>query len=190
MLWADASSITMSKTHNKMDDWMTQQLLQERRAAAKKIAAWCIDLSKIAPSDLLGVVSESGLVEEVDVSNALIQLALRVENEGVEVSKRRAGVKKKEFASAPPIPPTPPRQIVYSPPPEESNSVIDDDLPDDVNTSNVSYETVERSNKRKPKKQQPKAVTPPKKPTPNFTTPPRDEPSVVSKTGPSAADRK
>lgn len=41
-------------------------------------------------SDLLGVVSDSGLVDAMSVSNALIQLALRVEREGVVVSKCRA----------------------------------------------------------------------------------------------------
>ena len=179
MFWADASSITKDKLHSKMDAWTTQQLLQDRRATAKKIAAQCIDLSKIAPSDLMGIVSESGLVDEVDVSNALIQLALRVEKEGVELSKRRVGVKKKELPRLPPVPPSPP-QIVYCP--EESNSVVGD-FPQPVgDTSSSSLETV--GNKRRPKKQQPKSVTPQEKPSPNFTTPPRDAASVVSKSSP------
>lgn len=64
--------------------------VQERRTLAKQITARCIDLSKIAPSELLGFVSDSGLIDAMSVSNALIQLALRVEKEGVVVSKRRA----------------------------------------------------------------------------------------------------
>lgn len=43
----------------------------------------------------------------------------------------------------------------------------------DTSGSSLSYEHVDESNKRKPKKQEPKAVTPQKKPVPNFTTPER-----------------
>ena len=194
MLWADASSVVDDKLQSKMDAWATQLLTQDRRTEAKTIVAKCIDLSKIAPSDLMGVVSDSGLVDEVDVSNALIQLALRIEKEGVEVSKRRAIVKTKEI----PLPsPPPPPKIVYCHE-EESNSLADvlGGVGADTSGSSLSYEHVEQSNKRKPKKQEPKAVTPQKKPVPAFTTPERPEsperrgPSHVSKVTPSASDKK
>jgi hypothetical protein len=194
MLWADASSVFDEKLRKKMDVWATQLWMQDRCAEAKKIIAKCLDLSKIAPSDLMGVVSDSGLVDEVDVSNALIQLALRVENEGVEVSKRRAGTKK----ALPPPQPTPPPQIVYCRE-EETNSVAEilgRAGAADASGSSLSYEHVEQSNKRKPKKQEPKAVTPQKKPDPAFTTPERlatpvaREPSHVSKASSSTAEKK
>jgi hypothetical protein len=81
-----------------------------QREAAKSVVAECIDLSKIAPSDLLGIVTESGLVDEIDVSNALIQIVLRIEAEGEHLSKRRSG----DVRVVPrPASPSPRSQVLY-----------------------------------------------------------------------------
>lgn len=192
LLWVDASSHVDDKVQKKMDAWATLLSMQDRRAEAKMIVEKCIDLSKIAPSDLMGVVSDSGLVDEVNVTNAMIQLALRVEKEGVEVSKRRDG--------RPPPSPTPPPQIVYCHD-EESNSVAEilGRVRADTRGSSQSYEEhVEQSNKRKPKKQEPKVVTPQKEPVSAFSTPERlvapkglaREPSQISTVRPSTAEKK
>ena len=89
VIWSEAPCKQEQRPKN-MDAWAAQILIHNQREAAKPVVAECIDLSKIAPSDLLGVVTESGLVEETEVSNALIQIALRVETEGVHLSKRRS----------------------------------------------------------------------------------------------------
>jgi len=65
--------------------------LRERKRLARRYVENYIDLSSIAPSDLFGVVSESGLVGIDTISEALCQMALRAEKEGVIFSKRRAG---------------------------------------------------------------------------------------------------
>ena len=167
-----------------MDAWATQSLMQNRREAAKSIVAQCIDLSKIAPSDLLGIVAESGLVEETDISNALIQIALRVETEGAQLSKRRSDdlkVVPRSTSSPPSPPPFQPPQLSHCFE-DEADSVVDilGDLA-------VDHAPVEQSNKRKPSKQQPNDITPPRKPDPTFSTPerqlssPRDAPPASAR---------
>jgi len=64
--------------------------LQERRHVAKQMISRCINLSNIAPSQLLGFVSECDLVDGEEVSQAIVNLALRVELEGFPVSKHRS----------------------------------------------------------------------------------------------------
>jgi hypothetical protein len=187
--WAEAPSKQQQK---KMDAWATQILLHDQREAAKPIVVECIDLSKIAPSDLLGIVTESGLVEETDVSSALIQIALRVETEGVQLSRRRSD---NLMITPRPATPSSHAQISYGYGDSGIDSVVDilGDLTVDHQTaSSYTYVPVEQSNKRKPNMQQPKSITPPRKPEPSFSTPerppsmPRDAPSVA-RTSPSIA---
>lgn len=66
--------------------------MHERRELARGFAERYIDLSCIAPSDLFGCVTNSGLVGLDKVSDGLHELALRLESEGANVSKRRAAV--------------------------------------------------------------------------------------------------
>ena len=185
ILWADASSIVDDKLQRNVDTWATQLMLQDRREEAKKIVAKCIDLSKTAPSELMGVVSDSGLVDEVDVSNALIQLALRIEKEGVEVSKRRDGGKPKER------PPPPPHTVYCIEKEPISGAEILGQAGADASGSSLSYEHVEQdSNKRKLKKQYPKTVTPEKEPafaTPELST---REPYLISEAHASESKKK
>lgn len=118
--------VNIPNMHKGKDSWTAQILLQRHRKAAKKLIAKCIDLSKIAPSDLMGTVRESGLVNEADISNALIQVALHDEKECVSVSKSHSN----STMSLP----FPPERVIWKPPQtchgltieEEDNSVITD----------------------------------------------------------------
>ena len=160
--WTDAFSVSEYTKQKRKDAWATQLSLQRRRMAAKKIIENCIDLFKIAPSDLMGTVSESGLVDEVKVSNAIVQIALRFEKEGFQVSKSRCIVMKERLPPQPPPPiPQEPSQTLHG---LKDNSAIVDIYVDLSEAGSChSYETVQQNNKRRPTKQQPKAVTPEKK---------------------------
>lgn len=83
ILWAECNPTVSSISGAKV---------RERRALAKGFAERYIDLSCIAPSDLLGCVTNSGLVGFDKVSDGMHELALRLEYEGANVSKRRATV--------------------------------------------------------------------------------------------------
>jgi hypothetical protein len=94
-------------------------------------------LPDVHSSDLLGIVSDSGLVDAMSVSNALIQLALRIEREGVVVSKHRAlGMEQVSVPSRAnsPLKSARGQAIVEQ---EDDNSVVD--APDDC--SEASYDT-------------------------------------------------
>jgi hypothetical protein len=179
VIWAEAPCKQQQRPKS-MDAWAAQIMNHNQREAAKPVVAECIDLSKIAPSDLLGIVTESGLVDEIDVSNALIQIALRVEAEGVHLSKRRSG----DVRVVPqPASPSPRSQVSYCC--FEQNSGVDsvtdifgDHTIDHQTASSFTYVPVEQSNKRKPNKQQPKIITPPRKPAPSFRTPERQPPML------------
>ncbi len=174
VVWSEAPC--KQERPKNMDAWATQILIHNQREAAKPVVQECIDLSKIAPSDLLGTVTESGLVEETDVSNALIQIALRVETEGVHLSKRRS-----DDSRVIPRPLSPPSisYCTYDQPDSGVESVADilgDLTVDQTNASSYTYTPVEQtSNKRRASKQQPKLVTPPKRREPSFRTPERQQ---------------
>jgi hypothetical protein len=179
VIWAEAPR-KQPQRPKSMDAWAAQIMNHDQREAAKPVVEECIDLSKIAPSDLLGTVTESGLVDEIDVSNALIQIALRVEAEGVHLSKRRSD----DGRVVPrPASPSPRSQVSYCG--FEQNSGVDSvtdifgDLTIDHQTSSsFTYVPAEQSNKRKPNKQQPKIISPPRKPAPSFRTPERQPPML------------
>jgi hypothetical protein len=177
VIWAEAPC-KQQQGPKIMDAWAAQIMNHNQREAAKAVVAECIDLSKIAPSDLLGIVTESGLVDEIDVSNALIQIVLRIEAEGVHLSKRRSD----DLRVVPrPASPSPRSQVSYCS--FEQNSGVDSvtdifgDLTIDHQTaSSFTYVPVEQSNKRKPNKQQPKIISPPRNPAPSFHIPERQPP--------------
>jgi hypothetical protein len=167
-LWADARNYVDEVNNVSLDDSFDSAAhLQERRTLAKEITARCIDLSKIAPSELLGFVSDSGLVDAMSVSNAFIQLVLRIEKEGVVVSKCRALMgqvpppsRKRSPKSA--------RGRSTTKDEEEENSIADG--PDDC-AEESSYDTAPINNKRRIKKPPP-MVTPQKTQKPRVASAP------------------
>ena len=168
-LWADARNYADGVNNDSLDDsFNSATYLKERRALAKQITARCIDLSKIAPSELLGFVSDSGLVDTMSVSNALIQLALRIEKEGAVVSKPRALVGQ----VPPPSCKRPPRsargRLTTKQEEEEENSIADE--PDDF-AEVSSYDTAPINNKKRIKKL-PAMVTPQKTQKPRAASTP------------------
>jgi hypothetical protein len=155
-LWADArTSIEEVSDFCHDDPFDSAAHLQERRLLAKQIMVRCIDLSKIAPSELLGIATDSGLVDSLSVSNALIQLALRIEKEGVVVSKRRAQGMAQEVS--PPQFTSSKSAREKAKTEEEDNSVIDES---DDYTEASSHKTAPVNNKKRSSLKLPPAVTP------------------------------
>jgi len=62
---------------------------KDRFEFAKDYVMRYIDLSKISPSDLVGIVTESGLVGQDVIWNAMSEIALRMEKGGAPLSKNR-----------------------------------------------------------------------------------------------------
>jgi hypothetical protein len=166
--WADARTSIEGVSNVCLDDTFDSAAhVQPRRLLAKQITARCIDLSKIAPSELLGIVTDSGLVDAMSVSNALIQLALRIEKEGVLVSKRRAQGMGQEVSP----PPFKSSKSAHEKAKTqlEDNSVVDES--DDC-TEASSYKTAPVNNKKRSSIKLLPEVTPQKTQKPRVATTP------------------
>jgi hypothetical protein len=160
-LWADAHTSIEGVSNFCLDDTFDSKV---RRLLAQQITARCIDLSKIAPSELLGIVTDSGLVNATSVSNALMQLALRIEKEGVVVSKRRAQGKGQEVSLLPLKSSKSAREKAKTQ--DEDNSVVDES--DDCTEASSDVNDKKRSSRKFPpavtpqRSQKPRvAITPP-----------------------------
>jgi len=86
--WSDAKPSAVSEREN---DWLTPPRSLDRKKIALQFAERYINLACIAPSDLVGCVTESGLVSPDKISAALLQVALRLENEGAGCASKTRG---------------------------------------------------------------------------------------------------
>jgi hypothetical protein len=149
---------------------------QERRHYAKQMVSKCIVLSNIAPSDLLGTVSESNLVESAAISNALVNVALRVEREGFAVSKRRG----QSRADAPrKLAPTFASRIKSNSSESKDNSLVAVTM-DDMSIASVSTTEAVRDIESSRKKKTRRGIT--------SVTPDKSQKSARLPHGPSATD--